>query len=299
MMHRLLWVSQVWSRLESYPVVGPTLRQMRYPVKRMFFALQPGARTHWKKRIDIVMSSPDNDFIPRVPQAGQTSNGRISMHNGVQIIAGSYYGAPITELLRLNRGVHEPQEERVFEEAVKTLPSGAIILELGAYWGFYSLSFAAAVPEARCILVEPSPSNLQYGRENFAANGRTGEFVLAYAGEVDPLDESPPPLVTVDQLCQERDIEHLDVLHADIQGSEVAMLKDAQDMLSNSRVTFVFVSTHGEDLHAAVKELLSGWGYKIQADVRPAESFSEDGLVFAVSKHSDFELPFDVSKRQQ
>ena len=64
------------------------------------------------------------------------------MHNGVLVQRGSYYGETATVLLELNRGVHEPQEERIFQEVLPYIPAGGSILELGAYWGFHSIWFA-------------------------------------------------------------------------------------------------------------------------------------------------------------
>src|SRR3954464_7231994 len=68
----------------------------------------------WPQRYKDVLSSADNAFIPRVPDAGKVIDGAQVMHNGLRIARGSYYGYPITRMLRLNRGVHEPQEERAF-----------------------------------------------------------------------------------------------------------------------------------------------------------------------------------------
>jgi hypothetical protein len=39
----------------------------------------------------------------------------------------------------LNRGVHEPLEEFVFQEVLKRLPEACAMIELGAYWGHYSM----------------------------------------------------------------------------------------------------------------------------------------------------------------
>ena len=96
------------------------------------------------------------------------------MHNGTRIAYGSY-GTEDTEyvmrMLAANRGVHEPQEEKIFQQVLPLMPAGAVMLELGAYWGFYSLWFTRAVAGARCFLVEPTWSNLNAGRLNFSLNG--------------------------------------------------------------------------------------------------------------------------------
>ncbi len=238
---------------------------------------------------------PDTLAIPRVDNAGVVSNGSITMHNGVIIALGSYYGEPMARLLRENRGVHEPQEERVFESVIKTIPPGGVMIELGSYWGFYSLSFANTVPDARCILVEPSLSNLQYGKSNFKLNERKAEFIHAYVGADGAGIQDGVQVVTVEGICESRSIKTLDMLHADIQGAELDMLDGAQSLFSEQRVNFSFISTHSEALHKDVRHRLLAWGYRVIADIPPAQSYSEDGLIAVSAPSTNFQLGYKVS----
>ena len=64
----------------------------------------------WRRRIDEVISSPDNAAIPRVPDAGKLQGHVLTMHNGVRVCANGYYGNGILNMLIENKGVHEPQE---------------------------------------------------------------------------------------------------------------------------------------------------------------------------------------------
>ena len=50
------------------------------------------------------------------------------------------------------------------------------MLELGSYWGFYSLSLLNKRPNARCHLIEAEPTNLYCGKLNFKLNNRKGRF---------------------------------------------------------------------------------------------------------------------------
>jgi hypothetical protein len=175
---------------------------------------------------------------------------------------------------------------------------GASMIELGAYWGYYSLSFAQAVQGARCILVEPSADNLRYGQNNFALNGYEAKFVHAGIGSNVELLKLHAPPTTVDQLCAEHGLEVLDMLHADIQGAEVEMLEGADRMLSGFRVGFLFISTHSDDLHAAVRKSLGKYGYHSFLDIPPSQSYSVDGIVAASAPSIAFALPFEVSRRR-
>ena len=140
--------AQLLTKLDPRIVVA--LRTVRFKL----FAT-PTTRATWRRRIALVLACPDSDTIARVSNAGTIVGGYQIMHNGLQVLAGGYYGAPIREMLSRSRGVHEPQEERVFAEILRFVPEGGTMLELGAYWGFYSMWSARVVRGARCVMVEP------------------------------------------------------------------------------------------------------------------------------------------------
>ncbi len=133
----------------------------------------------WRWRIDDVLACPDNAYIPRVPEAGQLIDGFISMHNGIRVSALGYYGEGILNMLVENCGVHEPQEERAFGEILRHVPANSTMIELGAYWGFYSLWFSQAVAHPDCHLIEPSFANLLSGKTNFRKAGLQADFEQA------------------------------------------------------------------------------------------------------------------------
>lgn len=233
----------------------------------------------WRTRINDAMASPDNAKITRCPQAGVIDGYVITMHNGVRVCANGYYGSGNLNLLIENRGVHEPQEEYVFEQVVRLLPERPVMLELGAYWGFYSLSLLHARPRARCYLVEPERANMVSCKTNFRLNRRSGRFLAAAVGR-EPQDR--PKVVSVGSLCAQWRIKHLDILHADIQGYELQMIEGAAGMLSQARIDYVFISTHSNELHTDCKEALRRHGYIILADANLQETYSYDGLIVAM-----------------
>lgn len=249
---------------------------------------------HWRGRIDDVIACPDNAAIDRDPEAGKLDGHVITMHNGVRVCANGYYGGGILNMLIENRGVHEPQEERAFEAVIEHLPAECTMLELGAYWGLYSLSLLRRRPNARCFLVEPIAPNLLSGQMNFRLNGRQGVFV--HAG-VDRAPRRRPRTISVDSFCRDRQLKHLNILHADIQGHEALMLEGARDMLSGGKVDFVFISTHSNALHAECIERLESAGYVVLAEADLDATFSWDGLI--VAKHKSVSLPehIQISKK--
>ncbi len=142
--------------------------------------------------------------------------------------------------------------------------------------------------------MEPDFGNRVSGKVDFRLNGRSGNFVHAGVGS---RPRSDPKIVTVDSVCADFGIQHLDILHADTQGFEVDMLTGAQVMLSRGQIDYAFISTHSNELHADCISELHRHGYDILADANLDESFSIDGLV--VAKHRAIARPesLEVSHR--
>jgi hypothetical protein len=288
------------------PTLLELLRNRWFEFKGSFYAM--GNRTYarssharkmhqWQARIADVLACPDNAVLPRVPGAGQV-NGRVQvMHNGLKVAKDCYYRWRGTAMFAATGGVHEPQEERVFAEVLKWVPPDGVMIELGAYWGFYSLWFAHTVARARCVLVEPVLSNLDLGRRNFRLNGLDGEFVRATAGA----NSSPRwPRVArfcVDDLVEQRGLERIDILHSDIQGFEGEMLKGAARTLRARKVRFVFISTHTAELHAHCRAELLKHDFEIIADADLQGTFSVDGVLVGQLRGIPGPGPVAISQR--
>lgn len=215
----------------------------------------------FEKRILRTIACPQNKYIPRVHNAGEIYGDYQIMHNGLKVQVDGYYGEYksngrgfITDMLLRNCGVHEPQEERMFMEVLNDIPDGAIMLELGAYWSFYSMWFYQRVRNATCYMMEPESKNLQIGKNNFAMNGFDGEF---FSGSI--------PNFKVDKWMVDNSISHLDILHGDTQGYELRLLQDAEEALRGNKIKYVFVSGHSQELHNDCIKFLKECGYTIIA----------------------------------
>src|SRR5579863_4801296 len=229
-------------------------------------------------RFREVISDPLNLLIERVPEAGLLEGNEVCLHNGNRVPAagaGAYYGQ-FSTLLVLNRGVHEPLEEYVFQELVKRLPASPRMIELGAYWAHYSMWLKRIRPQATVIMVEPDSGNLAAGQANFARNGFEGEFIHAAVGK---------GLWELDDFFATRGLSHLDILHADIQGAEGALLDGGRQTLGKSQIDYVCVSTHSQALHQSVADELAKFGYRVEVSSDfDNETTSYDGFIFAASR---------------
>lgn len=222
-----------------------------------------------------IISDPLNILIERAPLAGFFDGSFIHLHNGNRVWASgtnSYY-EDFSSILRYNRGVHEPLEEFVFQEVIRSLPAAPLMLELGAYWSHYSMWLKTARPAADVRMVEPDPNNLKVGKLNFELNGLDGTFMQGFVGDGQ---------FEVDRYRAEQNINQIDILHSDIQGHEVEMLDSCRQSLKDRKINYLFVSTHSQELHGSVVELLEGSGYRVEISSDfDLGTTSYDGFVFA------------------
>ena len=233
------------------------------------------------ERFREIVSDPLNLLIERIPEAGYVDkDNKVILHNGVRVPfsgSGSYYER-FSEILVINRGVHEPLEEYCFQQLILSLRNNIgthTMLELGAYWGHYSLWFSKTLENSHCILVEPDNKNILAGKNNFSDNGMSATFIEAFVSKDD---------FTVDSFLNDKsnNINELTVLHSDIQGYEEEMLLMSNEALTQGRIKYLLISTHTEKVHDNCVSIITGHGYKVTVDSGPkSHTTSSDGFIFA------------------
>lgn len=230
----------------------------------------------FRGRFREIVADPLNLLIHRHPKAGMVSGDHVTLHNGNRVFARgphAYY-QDFSDILVINRGVHEPLEELVFQEMLSHLPKAPVMLELGAYWAHYSMWLAQARPQAALHLVEPEKANADVGRANLALNGFDGAYREAFVGQ---------GAFQVDDWFDEVGLARLNVLHCDIQGYEIEMLQGAVQALADRKVDYWFISTHSQDLHVQADAALRKAGYRIEASADfDHQTTSFDGFMLGV-----------------
>ena len=264
-----------------------------------------------KRRVTMTVNCRDVDYIPKIQNAGSVVDAAGSrcqiMHNGVRVLEDCYYGRWMTELIRLLQGHHEPQEEKVFYELLRHVPPGSTMVELGSFWSYYSLWFQHAIAGARNFMVEPDPRNLVVGQQNFELNGRKGTFLNAFVGRKSSPGEPfvcesdlavrQLPCISIDDLFHDQEIEKAELLLADTQGAELAVLEGAVRSIASGRLRFVIISTHHHSIshdpiiHQRCLEFLRNHGAHILAEHSVSESYSGDGLIAASFAATDCTIP--------
>jgi hypothetical protein len=237
----------------------------------------------WQKRLDDTLLSKDNNYIPRTSEAGAIIRGKQIMHNGIKIHLGSYYGPEYAVVFQKTKGVHEPHEERIFGEVLSKMRANSTMIELGAFWSFYSMWFNISIKNAKNIMVEPDNFNLGQGKRNFILNKLKGTFIQAFSGSEDD-NSAKIPILTVDTIINTYGIALLDILHCDIQGYEYQMLLGCKKAIENDQIGYFFISTHSNEIHYQCLDFLKNKDYLIIAEADLNMTFSEDGLIVARSK---------------
>ncbi len=226
-------------------------------------------------RFREIVSDPLNFTIRRDPRAGYVENNHVYLHNGLRVpVSGNlaYYGE-FSDILVINRGVHEPLEEFVFQEVIKQIKAAPLMIELGAYWGHYSMWLKRQHPDAKVILVEPELQNLNTGKYNFELNGFTGDFIHEAVGK---------NKFEIDHYLEAADIPKVTILHSDIQGHEIEMLEGCTRSLADRSIDYLFISTHSQELHQSALAIITDSGYRIEVSSDfEFGTTSYDGFIFS------------------
>jgi FkbM family methyltransferase len=170
----------------------------------------------------------------------------------------------------------EPDVERAFLEMLRP---GAVVYDVGANIGWYSLLAARAVGAQGSVLAfEPSLENAHYAQQNAAGNGLANVTVVAAAltdengwmtflergsleGRLDKDDSDAQasrrarhtfeakgttlvPITTLDSWLARTSRPAPDVVKIDVEGAEVGVLRGMHETLATARPTLI-VELHG------------------------------------------------------
>jgi hypothetical protein len=194
--------------------------------------------TFQERFLDII-SDPNNLLINRIENAGKIINDNLVMHNGIYVKPYGYCG-DFSQILQINKGCHEPGEERMFQIILKYINDGATMIELGSYWSFYTIWFNKFIKNAKNYCIEPEQSSLEVGMYNCKLNNVIADFTQGF------IDNDNINLL---DFIKNKNIDSIDILHSDIQGYEYLMLNQIIELLEKKKIKFLFISTHSNDIH--------------------------------------------------
>jgi len=153
------------------------------------------------------------------------------------------------------------------------------VFDLGANVGPYSIS-AAARTNGKVIAIEPALQTfelLNRSASQFpnmtaihtAISDKSGTAFLFHGGSSENFKLSEDnetqgeevPLVTVDDIADEHDIESVDIIKMDVEGHELKALAGAEKIISNGSPIIFYEVKHGSDLHPELIEAFENLGY--------------------------------------
>lgn len=259
------------------------------------------------RRTVLTLSCRDTDDLPRVANAGeiaQTDGITVQiMHNGLRV---AYHADSETHIMHGLRGHIEPQQARAFHGILKYCRPRSCILELGAAWAYYSMWYLKAVPFSSAYCLEPSPKNLARGQINMRLNGLQAAFLHASIGGTyaeaqafvaDGGQRITLPQHTVQTAMTHFGLEEVELLHMDIDGGELVVLKSCVGLVALNKLRFLVVSTHHRNIsksfttHQDCLDCLLDCRAHIVCEHTPDEAFGGDGLIVAAARPEDRLIP--------
>jgi FkbM family methyltransferase len=173
-------------------------------------------------------------------------------------------------------GSYEMQKRQVFEEAI---PKGAVVYDIGANVGYYSLLAAVLVgEEGKVYAFEPLPRNIDYLRRHVGLNhfaqveiievavsDRSGKIAFdlgpsSAMGHIAESGEIEVQQVCLDELLDAGEIQPPEFMKVDVEGAEYDVLKGARTLLERYR-PILFLDTHQREAHQPAITLLEELGY--------------------------------------
>jgi FkbM family methyltransferase len=290
-------------------------------LERLINRLRSGYRRDpfLRRRVEMTCSCRDADSIPKVPAAGQllVRDGCRAqrMHQGLLVPADGYYGDWMTDIIRRLKGHHEPQEELLFHHVLSRCRPGSRMVEIGAYWAYYTAWFLGSVPGGTAVCLEPDENNAACGLRTLSLNGLSATWVRGAAGR--SYAARKPFWRDSDGVAVDLDIHSfpslldavgngpVELLHVDAQGAELPFLESLEGALVRNPVRFVFVSTHDQCIsgspttHEDCLRAIVRLGAAILEEHSVEESFSGDGLIVASFDPSDRRLPLPKISRNE
>jgi FkbM family methyltransferase len=146
----------------------------------------------------------------------------------------------------------------------------SVIVDVGAHSGLFAAFAVERAPAAMVTCIEPDPqmagiiernlsgskwrlvqaaASAEKGTSKFFRSAKSTQTSSLLKDAVLTFDQSPEELtvqtVTLDEVCA--DLDHVDVLKIDVQGSEASVLRGAADTLARTRTVLIEVSLNDED----------------------------------------------------
>lgn len=194
----------------------------------------------------------------------------------------------------LDVGAYE-DELKIFDGVLANIKTDKpVMMELGCHWALWSLLFRKQFPSGQNVIVDIGKAQLDVGRLNFALNGYDvsayhGAFFRenseTYEKKDTQLKEGVGENLDFFKVCKEEGIRKIDLLHMDIQGSELAFVQNTLPFFESKLIANVVICTHDHlvpPLHQKIVSLLKQYRYRVVVDINSLNH--DDGYIYAISE---------------
>lgn len=206
------------------------------------------------------------------------------MTSNFEVVDGVKFLNPSNDMVvkSVRSGSWENFSRKVWKDICLALPIDSVIVDVGAYTGYYSMVAAATRPDCTVIAIEPHPTIFQTLSENIKVNGlpnvKSSNYALSDVSEVGSLnvtntiqhpsgsslvDIGKPikqkievSVVTGDSLIDDR----VDLIKIDVEGAELKVLHGLHDKLKEYRPFCLIEILSSEVLEACV-QYMEQFGY--------------------------------------
>jgi hypothetical protein len=150
------------------------------------------------------------------------------------------------------------------------------MIELGSNWSYYSLLFKHILGKEKTlnIMVEPHEESFKLSLEHFKLNNCDGIFynkgITASTLNKD--------FVTLHEILKLNNLFNIDILHCDIDGSEMELIRNDFAFFERGVARYIFLFTHSNDINNQCKEFFKSFPYKLVHEF-PNGSQGGDGLL--------------------
>ena len=182
-------------------------------------------------------------------------------------------------------------EYNIFQEVLNRVNNkdNPVMVELGCHWALWSLCFKYRYNNGTNILVELLDTYLKIGIDNFNLNGYDfksyhGGIFADDAHALSKMEFTHVPnskKLNLSEILNENKIKVIDILHMDIQGSELSCIKSLKENgLLKNNINQLVIATHSVEIHSEISNILELNGFKIFTNV-PHGGLGGDGLLTA------------------
>jgi len=178
--------------------------------------------------------------------------------------------------------------ENTYEKYNRIKP-GDIVFDVGANIGIFSIRAASSVGlNGKVIAIEPEPKNIKVLMENIkpfknvkiipkAAGSTIGEIDLSiglHSGShtvnnhdfnISADNKITVPIVTLDKIAKDQDIDKINFMKIDVEGWELEVLKGAVNILKKTEF-FSIAAYHREEDNIRITEFLTRHNFKVVND---------------------------------